>query len=187
MQQFLSGFESAFSYLISFSLFDHFLILLLFGIVFQLKEWKNLSALFLALGIGSIVGLLLANFKITHFSYSTIRLATAISLLAVGVHHMISNNLSANAIRYNFFALIGLAVGTSISLHYLKSFGSNLKFIHLSGYSLGVLAAYLIIILVGLLISALIIAVFKTDRKSFKLSISGIGIGIALVLIYLRY
>ncbi|GAB7087118.1 hypothetical protein JCM15579A_12220 [Marinifilum fragile] len=100
---------------------------------------------------------------------------------------MISNNLSANAIRYNFFALIGLVVGTSISLHYLKAFGSNLKFIHLSGYSLGVLAAYLIVILAGLLISALIIAVFKTDRKSFNLSISGIGIGIALVLIYLRY
>ncbi|WP_421919941.1 hypothetical protein [Marinifilum sp.] len=187
MQQFLSGFEFAFSYLISLSYFDHFLILFLFGIVFQFKDLKNILSLFLAICIGTIAGFLLAIFKVTFFSIATIKLATAFAFLTVGVHHIISNSLSANAIRYNFFAAIGLVTGTGICFHYVKGFGRSIQFLHTSGYGLGILAAYFLISLAGLLISSLIIVVFKTDRRSFNLGISGIGIGIALVLIYMRY
>lgn len=187
MQHFLSGFESAFSLLISLSSIDHFFLLLLFGIVFQLRDWKSYFSLFLALGIGTIAGFLLAVFKLTFFSASTIKLAMAIAFCAVGIHHMVSNSLSVNAIRYNFFALIGLITGTSISLSYLKAFGSSLKFFHLSGYNIGVLAAFFVISFMGILLSALIVALFKTDRRSFNIAISGMGIGMALMLIYLRY
>ncbi|NOU58966.1 hypothetical protein [Marinifilum caeruleilacunae] len=187
MQDFLSGFESAFSLLISLSSFDHFLLLLLFGIVFQLKDWKSYFSLLVAISIGTIAGFLLAAFKVTYFSASTIKLVSAIAFCAVGIHHMVSNSLSANAFRYNFFALIGLITGTSISLYYLRSFGSNLKFFHLSGYSLGVVSAFFVISFVGILISSLMLALFKTDRRKFNLAISGIGVGMAIMLIYLRY
>jgi hypothetical protein len=187
MQQLFLSMESAFYYLISLSSFDHFLILVLFGICFQLKDWKQFLSLYFALTIGSIAGLLLADFKITYFSASTIKLALSIGFCAVGIHHIISNSMSANAVRYNFFAIIGLILGTSVSLHYIHLYGYSLKFYKLAGYSLGITLSYLVVSFSALLISSLIIALFKTDRRSFNIAVSGIAIGVSLVLIYLRY
>ncbi|MGQ1909863.1 hypothetical protein ACT3CE_08750 [Marinifilum sp. RC60d5] len=186
MNTLITSLESAFFHLVSLSSFDLFLILALFGIVFQLKDYKSYLSLLLALSLGSIVGLLLANMNITNFSASTIRLALAIAFLCIGIHNIVSKNLSANAIRYNYYALSGLALGTALSLHYTKIYGSGFKFFTFAGYSLGTLSAYLIISFVAILISTLIVVLFKTDRRSFNLVISGIGIGIALVFIYLR-
>ena len=187
MQQLLLSMESAFYYLISTSSFDHLLVLLLFGFGFQLNDWKKYLSLFLAISIGSIVGFLLAIFQITFFSVNTIKLALAISVCATGLHLMISSNISANTIRYNFFIVIGLIIGTGISLHYFKLFGKGLQFYKLTGYTLGSTIGYFTISFIGILLSSIVVALFRTDRRSFSIAISGIGIGIALVLIYLRY
>jgi len=187
MNTVITSLESAFFHLISTSSFDLFLTLVLFGIVFQLKEYKNYLSLFLALSVGTLVGFLLASVNITNFSNSTIKLGIALAFIGVGIHNMISISPSANAIRYNFFALIGLILGTSVELHYTRMFGSGFKFLSFSGYTLGAIIAFLLISLVSCLVSSLLLTVFKTDRKSFNLAISGIGIGIAIVLIYLRY
>nr|WP_320120117.1 hypothetical protein [uncultured Marinifilum sp.] len=187
MNTLITSLESAFFHLISLSSFDLFLILILFGIVFQLKDYKSYLSLLLALSLGSIIGLLLASLNISNFSPSTIKLALAIVFLCIGIHNIISRNLSANAIRYNYFALSGLALGTALSLHYSKIYGPDFKFFTFAGYSLGTLSAYLLISFVAILISSLIVALFKTDRRSFNLVISGVGIGIALVFIYLRH
>ena len=187
MSTIISSFESAFYYLVSFSSFDHFMILILFGIIFQLKDWKHYFSLFLALCVGSLAGLILCSVDIINFSASTIRLLMAFSFLAVGIHHLISGNTSPNAIRYNFFALVGIVLGVGISGHYARMFGNGFSFQSTTGYALGLLAGYLIISLLSLLLSSVSLAVFRTDRKSFNLAISGIGVGISLVLIYLRY
>lgn len=187
MQQLFSSMESAFYYLISTSSFDHILILLLFGFCFQLSDWKKYLSLFLAISIGSVVGFLLAVFQVTFFSVSIIKLIMAIGVCVTGLHLMISSNISANTIRYNFFVIIGLLVGTGISLHYFKMFGRGLQFYTLAGYSLGSLIGYLTISIIGLLLSSIIVSLFRTDRRSFSIAASGIGIGIALVIIYMRY
>lgn len=187
MNTVITSLESTFFHLISTSSFDLFLTLVLFGIVFHLKEYKNYLSLFLALSVGTIVGFLLASLNVTSFSYSTIKLGVAFAFIGVGIHNMISNSPNANAVRYNFFALIGLILGTNIELHYTKIFGSGFKFLSFSGYTLGAIVAFLLISFISCILSSLLLMVFKTDRKSFNLAISGIGVGIAIVLIYLRY
>lgn len=183
----LSSFESAFYHLTSFSSFEPFMLLVLFGITFQIKDWKPYLSLLLALVIGSIVGLLLCNFAIISFSSLTVKLILAISILMVGIQNLLTSHSSASAIRYNFFALTGIILGIGINLHYQKVYGSGFSFYSFMGYNLGATTSYFLISFISMLVSSLLMLVFKTDRRSFNLVITGIGIGIALVLIYLRY
>ncbi|MFA9371847.1 MAG: HupE/UreJ family protein [Labilibaculum antarcticum] len=187
MNTILASFESAFYHLISFSSFEPFMLLVLFGITFQLKDWKAYSSLLLALVIGSIVGLLLCNFTVINFSHSTVKLIMAFSILLVGIQNLLTNQSSASTVKYNFFALIGIILGIGINLHYKNVYGSSFSFYPFTGYNLGATVSYFLISFSSLLVSSLLMLVFKTDRRSFNLVITGIGIGIALVLIYLRY
>ncbi len=187
MNSILSSFESALYHLISFSSFEPFMLLVLFGIAFQIKDWKAYFSLLLALVIGSIVGLLLCNFTILNFSTSTIKLILAFSILMVGIQNLLASQSSASTIRYNFFAIIGIILGVGINMHYKSIYGSGFSFYPFTGYNLGTTVSYFLISFSSLLVSSLLMLVFKTDRRSFNLVITGIGIGIALVLIYLRY
>lgn len=187
MNVILSKLEIAFNHMISFSSFEPFILLVLFGITFQLKDWKAYLSLLLALSIGSVVGLLVCDLDILNLSTSTIKLILAAAILAIGIQNLMTNNGSASTLRYNFFALLGIVIGIGIHLHYRRYSGSSFSLYPFIGYNLGATIAYLLISFVSMLLSSLTMLVFKTDKRSFNLVISGIGIGVALVLIYLRY
>lgn len=187
MNAILSNLEIAFYHLISFSSFEPFMLLVLFGVTFQLRDWKAYLSLFLALTIGSIVGLLVCNLDILNLSTATIKLMLATAILAIGIQNLMVSNGSASTLRYNFFALLGIVLGIGIHLHYQRHLGNSFTIYPFIGYNLGATLSYLLISFVSMLLSSLTMLVFKTDRRSFNLVVSGIGIGIALVLIYLRY
>lgn len=187
MNTIITNFESAFFHLASFASFDHFIALILFGIVFQLKDWKLYFTLLLSITIGSIAGLLLCSLKVVSLSISTIKLLLACSILLVSINNLFSNNGSSSAIRFNSLALVGIAMGIGLYGHLSQRTGSSFSFLPFLGYNLGVIAAYFVISFAALLFAALTLLVFKTERKSFNLVISGIGVGISLVLIFLRY
>jgi hypothetical protein len=163
------------------------MILILFGITFQLKDLKTYFSLLLALLIGSVVGLLLCNVSIIHLSTPTVKLLLAVSILLLGIQNLLSSSSSASTIRYNFFAIIGIMLGIGINLHYKNSYGSSFSLYPFTGYNLGASLFYFLISFCSLLLSSLLMLVFKTERRSFNLVLTGIGIGIALVLIYIRY
>ena len=187
MNTILSSFKIAFYHLISFSSFEPFMLLVLFGITFQIKDWKAYLSLLLALTIGSIVGLLVCNLDILNLSTAIVKLILAGSILAIGIQNLMLSNGSASTLRYNLFVLLGIILGIGIHLHYQKHTGNNFLIYSFIGYNLGATLSYLLISFVSMILSSLTMLVFKTDRRSFNFVISGIGIGIALVLIYLRY
>jgi hypothetical protein len=177
--------ESAFFYLISASSFELFTTLALFGIIFLLRDWKTYFALLLALCVGSICGLILMQTDLLNFSANTRKLLLYSAILMMGVHHISTHSINSNVFRYNFFALIGLILGISLSSHYGND--NSFSLIKFTGYNLGVSAAYFVISFCSILISTLVLLVFKTDKRSYNLTLSGIGIGMALILLYLRY
>lgn len=187
MNVILSNIEVAFYHLISFSSFEPFILLVLFGITFQLKEWKALLALLMALSIGSIVGLLVCSLDVLNLTVATIKLILAAAILTLGMQNLFASSHSASTLRYNLFALLGIILGIGVYIHYQKHLGSQFSLYPFIGYNLGAILSYLLISFASMLLSSLIMLVFKTDRRSFNLVISGIGIGVSLVLIYLRY
>ncbi|WP_372752209.1 hypothetical protein [Labilibaculum sp.] len=187
MNTILSSFESALYHLVSLSSFELFILLILFGITFQLKDLKAYFSLLFALVVGSIVGLLLCNFSIIHLSSINVKLLLAISILLLGIQNLLSGSSSASTIRYNFFALIGIVLGIGINMHYKNNYGNSFSLYPFVGYNLGATVSYFLISFSSLLLSSLLMLIFKTERRSFNLVLTGIGIGIALVLICTRY
>lgn len=187
MNTILSSLETAFFNMMSFSQFEPFMILVLFGITLQLKDWKPYLSLLLAITVGSTIGLLLCNLDIINFSISTVKLTLAFAILLIGIQNLLINGNSNSTIRYNIFAILGLILGIGINMHYSKIYGTEFSLYPFLGYNLGAVISYLAISFTSLLLSSLGMILFKTDRRSFNLVVSGIGIGIALVLIYIRY
>jgi len=187
MNTIFSSFQTSFNYLISGSSFDHLLILILIGIIFQLKDLKKYFTLMLALIIGTGIGFLLNTLNIFNFSIYSIKLTMAISILAVGIHNLLSTNTVINAIRYNFFAIIGIIMGIGLNNYYEKIYPSKLAFTTVLGFNLGILTAYLAITIISLLLSSLVLLIFKIEKKNYHIAMAGIGIGISLMLIFFRY
>ena len=187
MDVFISSFKSAFFYLISIASFDHFILLILLGIIFLFKDWKNYLCILLFLFLGSVIGLLLTQFGIIKFDISTRQLVLAIAFGTVGVHHLIFQNFTNNTLRYNFFSLIGICYGIGLTGHFNRLYGSHISFFNFSGYAMGKLSAYFLISGLSILLSNLLLRVLKTDRRSYELTTSGIAIGMAIMLIYSRF
>ncbi|MFA8434592.1 MAG: HupE/UreJ family protein [Marinifilaceae bacterium] len=186
MNTLLHFLENAVFYLFSLKALDHILFLTVFGMVFQLREWKGLLLLWCALAVGFTISLFLAAYGVINFNYGLTRLLLASCIFLGAFTGLIHKGQSTpNALRYNLTVLMGLIQGLGFAIRY-KSI-AKVNFLSLLGFDLGLWIASLLIILLALCLSSLIILAFRTNRRDFNLIFSGIGLGVALVLLFIRY
>jgi len=182
MDKIIYSFEIAFRHLCQFSAIHQILFLLIIGVFFSFKDWKTYLLILLALCSGSLVGLSLAVFKAVSLTKATIHLLAIISLVIVSLNGIFSNRITT--LHYNIFVLIGIMQGFVLSLHHKVILGSSFKFLSYLGYNLGTFSAFLIISFISLLICTLILVLFKTDKQKISLVLSGLGLGVALMMYF---
>jgi len=182
MDKLIYSFEIAFKHLCQVSSLHQILFLIIIGVFFSLKDWKTFLLILLALCSGSLVGLSLAMFKAVSLSKATIHLLAIISLLAVSLHAIFSNRISA--LHYNIFVIIGIMQGFVLSLHYKMALGTGIKFFSFTGYNLGSFAAFFLISFLSLLICTLMLSLFRTDKHKISLVLAGLGLGVALMMYF---
>lgn len=182
MDKLIYSFEIAFRHLCQFSTIHQILFLTIIGTFFSFRDWKTYLLIILALCSGSVLGLSLAAFKAVSLTKVTIHLLAIISLIIVALNGIFSNRITT--LHYNIFVLIGIMQGFVLSLHYKTVLGSNFKFMSYLGYNIGSFAAILIISFLSLLVCTLILTLFKTDKHKISLVLSGIGLGVALMMYF---
>jgi len=182
MDHLIYSFEIALKHLCQASSFQHILFLIILGVFFSLKDWKTYLLILLALCSGSLVGLSLSVFKAVSLTNGTIHLLAIISLVIVSLNGIFSNRVST--LHYNIFVLIGMMQGFILSLHHKATLGSSFKFLSYLGYNLGNFSAFLIISFISLLVCTLTLTIFNTDRHKISLVLSGLGLGVALMMYF---
>lgn len=189
MTTFTHFFNSGLYFFIRQSPLDQWIFLIAFTLVFSFSQWKNLLTLFLAIWIGSSVSLFLGGLHIINVPSNILRLLSPASILLVATQGLIhSGNSTPSVIRYNIMVILGLIQG----LIYASRFDTSLtkssqKFMAISGLDAGLIISNLAVILLTLAICSLLLLILRSNRRDFNMVLSGIFMGMALMLLWLRF
>jgi len=182
---FSTYFELGLRHIADIDAYDHMVFLLALIAVYQFKDIKKIFWLVTAFTVGHSLTLALSALQLVQINAAYIEFLIPMTILFTAVSNLVlglrkgKNNVKLSYLLTLFFGLIhGLGFSG-----YLKSIlGKTDVLIPLIAFNLGVEVGQLIIVLVVMLSTTLLWKVFRLNQQHWVLVISGICIGVALVL-----
>ena len=171
--------------------YDHILFVVALCAVFRLKDWKKVAVLITAFTIGHSVTLALATLNIITYSTKLIELLIPITIFLTCILNFFHKSAEYSLdrenptyLRYPMAMVFGLIHGMGFS-NYLRSLLGKEESIWqpLLAFNVGLELGQLVIVAISLIISSLLLDVFRVKKHDWNLILSGIVAGIALTLI----
>jgi len=183
----LLGFE----HIIDVTAYDHILFIVTLCAVYQFKEWKQVLILVTAFTIGHSITLALASLNFIKVNASLIEFLIPLTIFITAIANISSKKTEYSSGLHNFKYLTALFFGLIHGLgfsNYLKSLlGSEQSIIKpLFAFNLGLEFGQIIIVTAILLLASLAISILKSPKREWSLVISGVGLGISLILMIER-
>ena len=192
MSVFKLYFELGLSHITDLQGYDHILFLITLCAVYSFKQWKSILVLITGFTIGHCTTLVLATFDFINISSDLIEFLIPVTILITAIANIIfrnddfSNRLQS--LKYIAAVFFGLIHGLGFS-SYLKSLlGSESGIAKpLLAFNLGIELGQIFIVFIILSISILAIKIFKLGKQDWSLVMSGMGLGVSLILILERF
>ena len=171
--------------------YDHILFVIALCAVYRLKDWKKIALLITAFTIGHSITLVLATLNLISYSTKLIELLIPITIVLACLinffHKSTTYSLDVEKpsfFRYPVAMIFGLIHGMGFS-NYLKSLLGTEQSIWkpLLAFNIGLELGQLVIVVIELIISSLLLDIFRVKKHNWNLILSGIVLGIALTLI----
>ena len=171
--------------------YDHILFVVALCAIYRLKDWKKVAILITAFTIGHSVTLALATLNIITYSTNLIELLIPITIFLTCIlnffHKSAEYSLDKEKpsyFRYPMAMTFGLIHGMGFS-NYLRSLLGKEESIWqpLLAFNVGLEIGQLVIVAISLIISSLLLYIFKVKKHDWNLILSGIVAGVALTLI----
>ena len=171
--------------------YDHILFVVALCAVYRLKDWKKVAILITAFTIGHSITLALATLNIITYSTNLIELLIPITIFLTCIlnffHKSAEYSLDKEKpsyFRYPMAMAFGLIHGMGFS-NYLRSLLGKEESIWqpLLAFNVGLEIGQLVIVAISLIISSLLLDVFRVKKHDWNLILSGIVAGVALTLI----
>ena len=171
--------------------YDHILFVVALCAIFRLKDWKKVAFLITAFTIGHSITLALATLNIITYSSKLIELLIPITIFLTCVlnffHKSAEYSLDKekpSMFRYPMAMAFGLIHGMGFS-NYLRSLLGKEESIWqpLLAFNIGLEIGQLVIVAISLIISSLLLDIFRVKKHDWNLILSGLVAGVALTLI----
>lgn len=171
--------------------YDHILFVIALCAVYRLKDWKKIALLITAFTIGHSITLVLATLNLISYSTKLIELLIPMTIVLTCLinffHKSTAYSLDVEKpsfFRYPVAMIFGLIHGMGFS-NYLKSLLGTEQSIWqpLLAFNIGLEFGQLVIVVIVLIISSLLLDIFRVKKHNWNLILSGIVLGIALTLI----
>ena len=171
--------------------YDHILFVIALCAIYRLKNWKKVAFLVTAFTIGHSITLALATLNLITYSTKLIELLIPITIVLTCLinffHKSAEYSLDIekpSLFRYPVAVMFGLIHGMGFS-NYLKSLLGKEQSIWqpLLAFNIGLELGQLVIVVIVLIISSLMLDIFRVKKHNWNLILSGIVLGIALTLI----
>ena len=171
--------------------YDHILFVIALCAVYRLKDWKKIALLVTAFTIGHSITLALATLNLISYGTKLIELLIPITIVLACLinffHKSTTHSLDVekpSLFRYPVAMIFGLIHGMGFS-NYLKSLLGTEQNIWqpLLAFNIGLELGQLVIVVIVLIISLLLLDIFRVKKHDWNLILSGIVLGIALTLI----
>jgi hypothetical protein len=167
--------------------YDHILFIVALCALYLMRDWKKLLILITAFTIGHSITLALATLRVISINQSLIELLIPITIFITAVSNIFrSTEISDQTtyINYGYALFFGLIHGLGFS-NYLRSIlGQDRSIVtQLFAFNIGLEAGQIIIVGIFLFLGLILVDLFTVNRRDWKLVISSIIAGMALLLI----
>lgn len=150
-----------------------------------MSDWKKVLILVTAFTIGHTITLGLATFQVIKVNSSLVEFLIPLTIFITALSNIFSGDRSKMKVNVNYYLALffGLIHGLGFSNSLRGLLGKNDDFaIKLLGFNLGLEVGQIVIVVAFLLVSFLFVDVFKASRRDWRLVISSLGAGIAILL-----
>jgi len=174
-------------HIMDFEGYDHILFVMTLCAIYYPKEWKRVLILITAFTIGHSVTLALATLDLVRISSDLIEFLIPLTILLTAVFNAVNKYEKVgrflHAVKYIAALFFGLIHGLGFS-NYLRSLlGSESSIVKpLLAFNVGIEIGQLIVVISVMLISWVMVNLFRAKKREWDLVISGAAIGISLVL-----
>lgn len=175
--------------------YDHILFIIALSAIYLLRDWKHVLVLVTAFTVGHSVTLALATLQIISVDFRLTELLIPVTIFITAGSNLFRNEDSVGSgsliqINYFYALFFGLIHGLGFSNNLRSLLGSKNQdhfWMKLLGFNVGLEIGQIIIVVVFLVASFIIVDLFSTERRDWKLVISSMVAGAALVLINERF
>jgi ABC-type antimicrobial peptide transport system permease subunit len=166
--------------------YDHILFLLALCGVYEWRQWKNLLVLVTAFTIGHSISLAFSVLDIVKADTEWVEFLIPVTILITCIYNLRRLDIAAQtSFRLNyFFALFfGIIHGLGFSTLLKSLLGSAENIVMpLLAFNLGLEAGQILIVLLVLLISVILAATFRVQRRNWNFFLSSAVFGIAFLM-----
>ncbi len=182
--------ELGIEHIADFQGYDHILFIAMLCAMYTFSQWKKVLILVTAFTVGHSLTLALATLNLIRVSTAWIEFLIPLTIFITAIGNIISENLSSSSakIKYGLALFFGLIHGLGFSSYLHSLLGATKSIlVPLLAFNIGVELGQIMIVLCILLITWLLLHVFKVKQRDWILVLSGAGAGISIILMMERW
>jgi len=177
------------THVLDWKAYDHVLFLVVLTIFYSFKDWKKVLWLITAFTLGHTLSLTLSVYRLVYVDMDIIEFLIPLTILITAIYNVLRVNTPPKNIKINaLFALIfGLIHGIGFSSYFKILVDENEdKLLPLIEFAVGIEIAQIIVVIFVLLLSFLVLQIFKRSKRDWILIVSSIVIGFVIPMLIER-
>lgn len=188
MSQFELYFQLGKDHILDYKIgFDHILFVVALCAIYLVRDWRKVLILVTAFTIGHSITLALATFNIISVNQELIEFLIPVTIFITAVSNIFRSTEPSDRttyVNYGYALFFGLIHGLGFS-NYLKSILAKSGSIvtPLFAFNVGLELGQIIIVSIFLILSFILVDLFTVDRRDWKLVLSSVIAGVALLLL----
>lgn len=183
MQDFNFYLGLGWEHIISWDALDHLLFIAVLTAIYLFKDWKQLLILVTAFTIGHSLTLALSVLDIIRANSGWVEFLIPCTIFLTAIYNLFHTKFTTRSLRVNyllalFFGLIH-GLGFANIIRFALADGQSLA-MGLLGFNIGLELGQLVVVAILLIISHLIVNIFKVNRRDWVIFLSAAVFSLAL-------
>ena len=183
MSDFGFYFNFGWEHIISKNALDHQLFILALGAIYLLKDWKQVLILVTAFTIGHSITLVLSVLDLIRFSGKWVEFLIPCTIVITAISNLFQKKFTPRSVQVNYFlALIfGLihGMGYANTIRFMLASDQSIGW-GLFGFNVGLEVGQIVVVMTVLILSLIIVNIFKANRREWVLFLSAAVFALAL-------
>ena len=183
MQDFRLYFSWGWKHIISIDALDHQLFIVALAAIYLLKDWKQVLVLVTAFTIGHSLTLVLSVLDIIRFPSKWVEFLIPCTIVITALSNFFQKKFTLKTIRINYFLALGFGLihgmGFANAVRFAMAKDQSLGW-SLFGFNLGLEAGQIFVVVCILLLTQIIISIFKAVRREWVIFLSAAVFSLAL-------
>lgn len=190
MQDFPLYFELGWKHILDWKGYDHILFVMVLCGTYLLADWRKVLILVTAFTIGHSITLALSALKIIHIKTDLVEFLIPITIIATASANILAGKSKPKGVQLKYFLALffGLIHGMGFSNYLNSLLGKSTNIVaELFAFNLGLEFGQVVIVLAILLLSFVLINIFKIKKWDWTFFLSSAIFGISLIMVLERW